>query len=119
MRISELSEKYNVEKRKIDYWTVLGLIPYTDSTESTNNYREYGADAESAIKKILLLTEECGGLCKDDMIELKTRGVDACFNDLTAKEHAAALLGAIANKFSYFGTLFSYLEDAIREKEVV
>lgn len=29
MRIAQLSKKYGLEKRAIDYYTSLGLIPYT------------------------------------------------------------------------------------------
>lgn len=55
MRIAQLAKKYGIEKRTVDYYTTLGLIPYT--VESGSNYRDYGPDAETVVKKILILRD--------------------------------------------------------------
>lgn len=55
MKIAQLSKKYGLERRAIDYYTSLGLIPYTK--EENSNYRIYGESAEIAIKKIIILRE--------------------------------------------------------------
>ena len=51
MRIKQL-EKYGLDKRTIDYYTNLGMIPYT--TEDGSKYRDYGDDAVVAVKKIVI-----------------------------------------------------------------
>lgn len=55
MRIAQLAKKYGIEKRSVDYYTTLGLIPFT--VESGSNYRDYGPDAETVVKKILILRD--------------------------------------------------------------
>ncbi len=54
MRIKELV-KYGLDKRTIDYYTNLGMIPFT--TEDGSNYRDYGEDAVVAVKKIVILRD--------------------------------------------------------------
>lgn len=54
MRIKQL-EKYGLDKRTIDYYTNLGMIPYT--TEDGSKYRDYGDDAVVAVKKIIILRD--------------------------------------------------------------
>ncbi len=54
MRIKQL-EKYGLDKRTIDYYTNLGMIPYT--TEDGSKYRDYGDDAVVAVKKIVILRD--------------------------------------------------------------
>ena len=57
MRIKELSEKYNVDKRTIDYYSsVAKILPFTQN-EETNNYREYDENSERTLVKILVLRE--------------------------------------------------------------
>lgn len=55
MRIGELSKKYGIERRAVDYYTSVGIIPCEKNKNS--DYREYGADAENAVKKIMVLRE--------------------------------------------------------------
>ncbi len=52
MRIKELAEKYGVTKRKIEYWTDLGLIWHY---QEDNGYREYYGDGEEDVKKCCIL----------------------------------------------------------------
>ena len=54
MRIKELVQ-YGLDKRTIDYYTNLGMIPFT--TEAGSNYRDYGEDAVVAVKKIVILRD--------------------------------------------------------------
>ena len=56
MRIKELSEKYNVDKRTIDYYTREGLLPY-EPENLINNYRQYYEESERILKRILILRE--------------------------------------------------------------
>lgn len=55
MRIAQLAKKYGIEKRTVDYYTTLGLIPFT--VEPGSNYRDYGPDGETVVKKILILRD--------------------------------------------------------------
>ena len=55
MRIGELSKKYRIERRAIDYYTSVGIIPYENDENS--DYREYGKAAEEIVKKIMILRE--------------------------------------------------------------
>ena len=52
MRINELSKKYGVDRRTIDYWTNLGWIRFT---KEKNGYRNYRKEGEEDIRKILVL----------------------------------------------------------------
>lgn len=54
MRIKELV-KFGLDKRTIDYYTTLRMIPFT--TEAGSNYRDYGEDAVVAVKKIVILRD--------------------------------------------------------------
>ena len=57
MRIKELSEKYNIDKRTIDYYSSIAkILPFTQN-EETNNYREYDENSERTLVKILVLRE--------------------------------------------------------------
>lgn len=55
MRIAQLAKKYGIEKRTIDYYTTLKLIPC--NVEPGSNYRDYGPEAETVVKKILILRD--------------------------------------------------------------
>ena len=55
MQIGELSKKYRIERRAIDYYASAGIIPYEN--DANNNYREYGKAAEEIVKKIMILRE--------------------------------------------------------------
>lgn len=59
MRISELSEKYGIDRRELDYFTNLGLVKSTK--DDKNGYRDYGEDAEEDVKKILIATSMGAG----------------------------------------------------------
>lgn len=63
MRISQLASTYDLDKRSIDYYTTLGLIPCT--TLDGSKYREYGEDAETVVKKIVILRD--AGLSEKDI----------------------------------------------------
>lgn len=52
MRINELSKKYGVDRRTIDYWTNLGWIR---CAKEKNGYRNYKKEGEEDIRKILIL----------------------------------------------------------------
>lgn len=57
MRINELSKKYNVDKRTIDYYSnVAKILPFTQN-EGSNKYRDYDVNSEKALKRILILRE--------------------------------------------------------------
>lgn len=58
MRIAELERKYQqygLDKRTIDYYSQLGLIPC--SREDNQKYRVYGEEAEAVLKKIIILRD--------------------------------------------------------------
>lgn len=52
MRIGELSRKYGIPKRSIDYWTRIGLI-HTD-TDPKNGIRIYGPEAEEELQRVII-----------------------------------------------------------------
>lgn len=55
MRIKELSEKYHLDPRTIDYYSnVAKILPYKQPN-SSNNYRDYNEESERVLKKILIL----------------------------------------------------------------
>ena len=55
MRIKELSEKYHLDSRTIDYYSnVAKILPYKQPNVS-NNYRDYDEESERVLKKILIL----------------------------------------------------------------
>ncbi len=55
MRIKELSEKYHLDSRTIDYYSnVAKILPYKQPN-SSNNYRDYDEESERVLKKILIL----------------------------------------------------------------
>ena len=57
MRINELSKKYNVDKRTIDYYSnVAKILPFTQN-KGSNNYRDYDANSEKTLRRILILRE--------------------------------------------------------------
>lgn len=57
MRINELSKKCNVDKRTIDYYSnVAKILPFTQN-EGSNNYRDYDANSEKTLRRILILRE--------------------------------------------------------------
>lgn len=51
MMIKEFAEKYQVERRTIDYWTNLGLL---HPLVLDNGYRVYGEEAEQEMENILV-----------------------------------------------------------------
>lgn len=53
MRINELSKKYGVDRRAIDYYSNLGLLHYT--IEGSNGYRDYNEECEKELQKILIV----------------------------------------------------------------
>ena len=58
MRIKQFEEycqPYGLDKRTIDYYSNLGLIPYT--TKGAANYREYDDTSIDAVKKIVILRD--------------------------------------------------------------
>ena len=60
MRIGEISKKYGVTRREVDYWTNLGLLHSDDVDEDpvvelSNSYRNYGSKAEEELKKLIIL----------------------------------------------------------------
>ena len=52
MRIGELSKKYGIERRTIDYWTTLGLIH--PETDPKNGFRIYGPKAEEELQRVII-----------------------------------------------------------------
>lgn len=57
MRINELSKKYNVDKRTIEFYSsVAKILPFTQN-KGSNNYRDYDANSEKALRRILILRE--------------------------------------------------------------
>lgn len=55
MRIKELSEKYHLDSRTIDYYSnVAKILPYKQPNPR-NNYRDYDEESERILKKILIL----------------------------------------------------------------
>lgn len=57
MRIKELSKKYGVDIRTIDYYSnVAKILPYKQCN-TTNTYRDYDAESEEILKRILIYRE--------------------------------------------------------------
>ena len=57
MRKNQLSKKYNIDARTIDYYSnVVKILPYTQNSGS-NNYRNYDENSERILKQILILRE--------------------------------------------------------------
>lgn len=57
MRKNQLSKKYNVDARTIEYYSsVAKILPFTQN-EGSNNYRDYDANSEKTLRRILILRE--------------------------------------------------------------
>ena len=56
MRIKELSGKYNIDTRTIDYYSRLGILPFKEESDH-NTYRNYDEESERILKRIMILRE--------------------------------------------------------------
>lgn len=105
MRIAQLSQKYGLEKRAIDYYTSLGLIPYTK--EENSNYRVYGEAAEIAIKKIIILREV--GFSAKKIKEALSN--PSYFTDSMWNEHIHTLEHEKERVLKYYDDMIHYAKD--------
>ena len=85
MRIGELSEKMNVDKRTIDFYTNEGLLPNT--RQSGSNYRVYDESSVDTLWKIQIFREI--GLPIEDIKEALAD--PAYFTQARLEEHIAKL----------------------------
>lgn len=105
MRIAQLSKKYGLEKRAIDYYTSLGLIPCTK--EENSNYRTYGEDAEIAIKKIIILREI--GFSSKKIKEALNN--PSYFTESTWNEHIRMLESEKEKMSKHYNDMIHYAEE--------
>ena len=104
MRIKELVQ-YGLDKRTIDYYTNLKMIPFT--TQDGLNYRDYGDDAVVAVKKIVIL-RDVGLSVKEIREALKNHSY---FTTAMWNKHIEQLKVEKAKAQQHFDDMIRYAEE--------
>ena len=114
MRINQLSKKYNVDKRTIDYYSnVAKILPFTQS-EGSNNYRDYDANSEKTLRRILILRELGFSI---DTIKKKLNDPDEFSSDIM-DHFIEELTKKRDQELSRIDSLIDYAEEEKRENAV-
>ena len=114
MRINELSKKYNVDKRTIDYYSnVAKILPFKQN-KGSNNYRDYDANSEKALRRILILRELDFSIDiikkkLDDPYEFSSDMMDHFIEELKKKRE---------KELSRINSLIDYAEEEKRENAI-
>ena len=110
MRIAELAKKYEqygLDRRTIDYYSSdkVNLIPYR--REEGSNYRIYGEEAETVIKKIIILRDV--GLSSKKIKEALDN--PSYFTTAIWNEHIEKLQNNLEKLQKHYSDMIKYAED--------
>lgn len=114
MRKNQLSKKYNVDARTIEFYSsVAKILPFTQN-EGSNNYRDYDANSEKALRRILILRElgfSIDTIKKklDDPYEFSSDMMDYYIEELKKKRE---------QELSRINSLIDYAEEEKRENAI-
>lgn len=107
MRKKELSKKYGVDSRTLDYYScVEKILPYKQVNES-NNYREFDEVSEETLKQILILRELGYSIKK---IKIMLNGTDF-FTSEDLDKYIVKLKRKQMEEFKRMNKLIDYAED--------
>ena len=104
MRIKEL-EQYGLDKRTIDYYTNLKMIPY--NTKKDSKYRDYDENSVIAIKKIVIL-KEAGLSVKEIKAALENHSY---FTTAMWNKHIDQLKKRMIETQKYYEEMIHYAEE--------
>lgn len=106
MRIKELSKKYGVDLRTIDYYSnVAKILPYKQCN-TTNTYRNYDVESEEILKRILIYRELGYSI---DKIRKILNGSE--IDNTTEYEYIAKLNKKKEEEINRINKLIEYTED--------
>ena len=104
-KFEEYCQPYGLDKRTIDYYSNLGLIPYT--TKGAANYREYDDTSIDAVKKIVILRDV--GLPLKSIKEALSN--PSYFTTAVWNSHIKALKEHLAETQKKYEDMIRYAED--------
>lgn len=115
MRKNQLSKKYNVDARTIEFYSsVAKILPFTQN-EGSNNYRDYDANSEKALRRILILREL--GFSIDD-IRSKLNDPYEFSSDMIEYYYIEELKKKREQELSRINSLIDYAEEEKRENAI-